>query len=256
MKIFGIIPARMGSSRFPGKPLFKIADKPMIEHVYRRASLYKNWDQLILTTCDQEIEDEAQKIGIPCKRTGSHHVRALDRVAEAYHLIANSPDPNDIVVNVQGDEPMLDPEMLRIVIDPLLENNSKVATVLAIDIADEELWLNPDTVKIVHNDMGEILYTSRAPLPYANNGFSKDLGAKRVGGIFAFRWKYLEKFTNFPETRLEKLESCDSNRVLDMDFRQYIASYPAKKIYSVDSPSDIQLVEDAIRLDPIWNLYN
>jgi len=122
-------------------------------------------------------------------------------------------------------------------------------------VVDEDLWRNPDTVKIVHNAAGEVLYTSRAPVPYGKDGFSGELMARRIYGIFAFRWRHLLAFTEHPQTRLEREESCDSNRILDMDFRQVIAPYPHLRSYSVDSPSDIGLVEEGLREDPIWPIY-
>jgi 3-deoxy-manno-octulosonate cytidylyltransferase (CMP-KDO synthetase) len=116
-------------------------------------------------------------------------------------------------------------------------------TLLAIHITDKSQWLNPDIVKVIHNDAGEVLYTSRVPIPYCKQEFSAELMARRIGGIFAFRWKYLKAFTEHPETRLEQLEACDSNRILDMPFRQIIAPYRSVETFSVDRPADIELVE-------------
>ena len=255
MKIFGIIPARMAASRFPGKPLHPIKGKTMLEHVYHRAAMFKKWDNLSVATCDKEIKDFCIKHDYPVMMTGSHHTRALDRVAEAVNNLENNADENDIVVCVQGDEPMMRPDMIDAVIKPLLNQESIGCTVLAMHITDEELWLNPDTVKIIHNDEGEVLYTSRSPLPYCKGDFSEELKARRIYGIFAFRWKYLKAFTEHDETRLEILEACDSNRILDMSFKQYIAPYPSIKSFSVDSPEDISLVEKYILDDELTGLY-
>jgi 3-deoxy-manno-octulosonate cytidylyltransferase (CMP-KDO synthetase) len=254
MKIIGVIPARMAASRFPGKPLYPILGRPMLEHVYLRAKMYDGWDKLVLATCDHEIEQFSKRKNIPVVMTGSHHTRALDRVAEAVECM-DDVDDDDIVVCVQGDEPMLRPDMIDAVVSPLLENPSIPATVLSIHLTEESMWLNPDTVKIIHNAAGEILYTSRAPLPYCKGEFSSALMARRVAGIFAFRWQYLKAFTVHEETRLEQLEACDSNRILDMPFRQYMAAYPGIKSYSVDSPGDIELVEKHMALDEHWHLY-
>lgn len=255
MKTIGIIPARMAASRFPGKPLFPILGRPMVEHVYLRANMYKNWSRLILATCDKEIEQFSASKGIPVVMTGSHHTRALDRVAEAVGLIGENIGDDDIIVCVQGDEPMMRPDMIDTVVAPLHKNPLIPCTVLAMHIAEESIWTNPDTVKIIHNDKGEVLYTSRAPVPYCKGSFSEDLMARRIYGIFAFRWKYLKAFTNHSETRLEKLEACDSNRILDMDFRQYIAPYPYARSFSVDSPDDIKLVEKHMVSDEYWGHY-
>lgn len=255
MKILGIIPARMAASRFPGKPLFPIHGRAMVEHVYRRAKLYEGWDQLVLATCDDEIRGFGESREIPVVMTGSHHTRALDRVAEAAALVDPTLAPDDIVVCVQGDEPMMRPDMIDAVLRPLKESPEVPCTVLAMLISEESVWVNPDTVKIIHNAEGQVLYTSRSPVPYCKGTFSPDLGARRIYGIFAFRWQYLQAFTSHAETRLEKLESCDSNRILDMPFRQYIAPYPPLKSFSVDSPQDIELVEQHMEADEYWHLY-
>jgi 3-deoxy-manno-octulosonate cytidylyltransferase (CMP-KDO synthetase) len=254
-KIFGIVPARMAASRFPGKPMFPILGRPMVEHVFLRAAMYKDWSRLTLATCDDEIANFAASKGMSCTMTGSHHTRALDRVAEAVQRIGEPVAEDDIVVCVQGDEPMMRPDMIDTVVEPLLKDSSKAGTILAMHIVDKDIWMNPDTVKLVHNAAGEVLYTSRAPLPYCKGEFSADLMARRIYGIFAFRWKYLQMFTEHPETRLERLEACDSNRILDMDFRQHIAPYPNTPSYSVDSPGDIQLVEKYMQGDALWESY-
>ncbi|MDB5825065.1 MAG: 3-deoxy-manno-octulosonate cytidylyltransferase [Herminiimonas sp.] len=255
MKIIGVIPARMAASRFPGKPLYPICGRPMVEHVYLRAKMYESWTHLVLATCDAEIEDFSNAKEIPVVMTGSHHTRALDRVAEAVERIGEPVDDDDIVVCVQGDEPMMRPDMVDAVVAPLQKDASLPCTVLAMHITEESIWLNPDTVKIIHNDEGEVLYTSRAPLPYCKGKFSDALMARRIYGIFAFRWQYLKAFTNHVETRLEQLEACDSNRILDMEFRQYIAPYPYVKSFSVDSLADLKLVEKNMEADDYWNRY-
>jgi 3-deoxy-manno-octulosonate cytidylyltransferase (CMP-KDO synthetase) len=255
MKIIGVVPARMAASRFPGKPLYPILGRPMLEHVFLRAQMYKGWSNLTVATCDDEIKQFANGKGFPVIMTGSHHTRALDRIAEAVELLGESVDDDDIIINVQGDEPMMRPDMIDAVLAPLLKDPSKAGTILAMHIIEKSIWLNPDTVKLIYNASGEVLYTSRAPVPYCKGEFSSELMAHRIYGIFAFRWKYLKAFAAHPETRLEKLEACDSNRILDMSFRQYIAPYPYVKSYSVDSPSDIALVEECMVTDEYWKLY-
>ena len=243
MKIIGIIPARMAASRFPGKPLYPIHGRPMLEHVYQRAREYPSWDQLVVATCDDEIAQFATARAIAVVMTGAHHTRALDRVAEAVERLGQPVGNEDIVVCVQGDEPMLCADMIDAVVAPLISTPTIPCTVLAIHITDKSQWLNPDIVKVIHNDAGEVLYTSRVPIPYSKHEFSPQLMARRIGGIFAFRWTYLKAFTEHQETRLEQLEACDSNRILDMPFRQFVAPYRSVHAFSVDSPADIELVE-------------
>lgn len=255
MKIFGVVPARMSASRFPGKPLHPILGRPMLEHVYLRAKMYEGWDHLVVATCDEEIKGYSEGKGFPVIMTGDHHTRALDRVAEAVENMDVDIADDDIVVTVQGDEPMMRPDMIEAVLVPLLKDASIPGTILAMHLMDESIWLNPDTVKLVYNNAGEVLYTSRAPVPYCKGEFTPEHMARRIYGIFAFRWKYLKEFTKHPETRLEQLEACDSNRILDMPFRQHIAPYPYVDSFSVDSPSDIALVEKHMTTDEYWALY-
>ena len=122
MRTIGIIPARMAASRFPGKPLHPILGRPMLEHVYQRAKLYGNWDDLVLATCDEEIALFGHKAKITVIMTGAHHTRALDRVAEAVDLLPRPAAQDDIVVCVQGDEPMLRPDMIEAVVAPLVKD--------------------------------------------------------------------------------------------------------------------------------------
>ena len=254
MKTIGIVPARMGSSRFPGKPLYPIAGKAMVEHVYARARLSWDWDELCIATCDEEIRVFAESRGFPVVMTADTHTRALDRVAEAYGIVAGEEDNDDIVVCVQGDEPLLAADTIAAVIEPFAADPTVEGTMLGVPITDEALYRNPDIVKIVHDLKGNVLYTSRQPVPYCKT-FSSELGAKRVGGIFGFRWHFLKWFTELPESPLERIESCDSNRICDNGRFQRLAPIAARPYFSVDSPEDVALVEGAIADDPLWGKY-
>lgn len=254
MKIIGIVPARMASSRFPGKPLFPILGRPMIEHVFARAAKFKDWSGLYLATCDREIESFGKSKGMPVVMTSDKHVRCLDRVAEAVSKCGQPVAGGDVVLCVQGDEPLMSPDMVQATVTPLLEDMSIQGTVLAMEIVDEEQFKNPDTVKIIHDLKGDVLYTSRAPVPYCKV-FSKDLGARRIYGIFGFRWDFLKRYTQLEPSPLEIKESCDSNRILDHGLRQRIAPYPFRPSYSVDNPRDIALVEAAMKNDPFTGTY-
>jgi 3-deoxy-manno-octulosonate cytidylyltransferase (CMP-KDO synthetase) len=254
MQIIGIVPARMAASRFPGKPLYPIHGKPMVEHVFARAQFFKNWTGLYLATCDREIEDFGKTKGWPVIMTSDKHTRCLDRVAEATTKTGLKVDEQDIVVCVQGDEPMLHPEMIDTVIAPLFKDKEALCTVLSMDIHESEHFYNPNVVKIIHDMQDNVLYTSRAPVPYCKK-FGPELGAKRIYGIFAFRWHFLKTFTKMPESPLELAESCDSNRICDNGFRQKIAPYPYVLSFSVDSPSDVGLVEAHMKQDPLWGKY-
>jgi 3-deoxy-manno-octulosonate cytidylyltransferase (CMP-KDO synthetase) len=253
-RIVGVVPARMASSRFPGKPLVPILGRPMLEHVYRRANLFRGWSELIIATCDEEIAGFARQNDFPVVMTASTHVRALDRVAEAAERCHIALKPDDIVVNVQGDEPMMHPDMISASIKPLIDDPSAECTLLAMVIEEESVYRSPDALKVVHDIDNNVLYTSRSPIPHCTS-FSPKLGARRIYGIFAFRWHFLQTFTNLPPSPLEMVESCDSNRIFDHGYKQKMAPFPFRQSYSVDSPSDTALVEGALRADSLWGTY-
>ena len=256
LKIIGVIPARMASSRFPGKPLHPICGRPMIEHVFERAKMFPEWDALYLATCDNEIREFGESKGYAVVMTSSSHVRALDRVAEAVEKCELDVAENDLVLNVQGDEPMLHPDMISATIKPIIKNQNVNGTILSMDIIDEDQYGNPDILKIIHDLSGRVLYTSREKIPYCAPGkFSVDLGAKRIYGIFGFRWHFLKLFTNLAVSPLELREACDSNRLYDHGHHQYIAPFPYTPSFSVDSAEDSRKVEDFMVGDPLWGTY-
>jgi 3-deoxy-manno-octulosonate cytidylyltransferase (CMP-KDO synthetase) len=254
VKIVGIVPARMAASRFPGKPLKPILGRALVEHCFLRARMYPNWTALLLATCDAEIREFAEARNFPVIMTGSHHVRALDRVAEAAAKSGLDLAPNDVVVCVQGDEPLLAPDIIEAVVRPFRVDPQIRATVLAVPIIDEETFINPDIVKLVHDVQGNVLYTSRSPIPYCKQ-FSAALGAKRVGGIFGFHWELLQWFTKTTASPLEIAESCDSNRLVDNGIFQRLVTIPYRPYVSVDSPQDIARVEKHMQSDELWQLY-
>jgi 3-deoxy-manno-octulosonate cytidylyltransferase (CMP-KDO synthetase) len=254
MKIIGIVPARMAASRFPGKPLRPILGRALLEHVVERARKFPHWDALAVATCDEEIRVFCESKDYPVIMTADTHVRALDRVTEAAGKLGIAVAEDDIVINVQGDEPMLDPGMIEAVVKPFGEDPEVHGTMLAMPIVDEDLYRNPDILKIAHNLKGDVLYTSRNPIPWCKK-FSPELGAKRIGGIFAFRWHFLKTFTALPPSPLEIQEACDSNRLYDYGYTQRLAVVPPRPFYSVDSPEDAERVAAALEADPLWGSY-
>ena len=256
MKIIGVVPARMAASRFPGKPLHPILGRPMVEHVVERARLFPRWDALVVATCDDEIRDFCESRGYPVIMTAATHTRALDRVAEAAAKCGLDLTGDDIVLNVQGDEPMMSPDMIAATVQPMEDHAHVHGTMLAMQIVDEAQFRNPDILKIVHDLSGRVLYTSRAPVPYCKEGaFTPDLGVRRIYGIFGFRWHFLTLFTHLNPSPLEINEACDSNRLYDHGFHQYIAPFPFRPSFSVDSPADIRQVEAHMEQDPLWGKY-
>lgn len=243
MSIVGIIPARMAAFRFPGKPLHPIAGKPMLQHVYERAKQFETLDHLVVATPDEKIRGWCSQMDIPVVLTSGVTNRALDRVAKAAEMIGLNDD--DIVMCIQGDEPLITPDLLRTTLEPL-EWPHVDCTVLALPIVTEGLWRNPDTVKIVRSTHGAVLYTSRAPIPYMEKYVPGV--ALRVGGMFAFRKWMLDWFVKAPETPLEVLESCDSNRICGSGRKQHCAIAAVRPYFSVDRIQDVALVEEALEL--------
>jgi len=254
IKLFGFIPARMAASRFPGKPLKKILGIPMIEHVFKRASLFDRWEKLYLTTCDKEIQKFSKSQNIPYIMTSKKHKRCLDRIYEAANKKKNIIGKKDIIICVQGDEPMMRPEMIENVISPFFEKKNVLGTVLAMDIISKDQFYDKNIVKIIHDENDEVLYTSRSPIPYAEK-FDKEIGAKRIYGIFAFKWEFLKKFYKLPMSNLETLESCDSNRLCDNGRGQFIARQKYFPSFSVDCPADLKKVERYIKKDFFFKKY-
>jgi len=242
MRTVVIIPARMGSSRFPGKPLAKILDLPMIEHVRRRALLAEGVDAVIVATCDDAIRRAVEAAGGRAVMTSPRHERCTDRIAEAArHLDA------DIVVNLQGDEPCVLPRSAADVARPLVENRGCLCSCLVYPAATHEELQNPNYVKTVLSRSGSVLYFTRSVVPSRREGESPDL--YRQSGIMAYRRAFLEKFASWPQTPLERAESVDMLRILENDYRIQAVVTPYLTP-GVDVPADVALVERLLRSDP------
>lgn len=232
-QVIGIIPARMASTRFPGKPMHLIDGVPMVRRVYDRATIWKGWNGLYVSSPDYEILSYCVRNGIDAIHTSDRHVRALDRVAEAVNILRVE---NATVINVQGDEPMLEPDDIDAVCKSVQYFNA--ITVLALPVHGEAVT-DPNTVKIVRSGL-RFIYSSRCPVPY---GEGEHL---RIGGIFGFPQRQLEIFANGEQTPLEERESCDMNRAIDMGLRPRIVIGKSLGL-SVDCPADAERVEAALR---------
>ena len=232
---FGIIPARFGSQRFPGKPLADILGRPMIWHVYTRARRCKTLSSVVLATDDARIESAAQRLGIPVVMTRSDHPSGTDRVLEAAQKLNLAPDA--VVVNIQGDEPALAPVMLTELVQPFGETEIQVTT-LARKISSEQAQ-NPDLVKVVVDAKGNALYFSRSPIPFHRQA-DCDRHYGHIG-IYAFRMPALQKFVSFPQGRLETTEKLEQLRLLENGIPIHVVE-TNQQIISVDRPEDIKTV--------------
>jgi 3-deoxy-manno-octulosonate cytidylyltransferase (CMP-KDO synthetase) len=235
-----VIPARMASSRFPGKPLARLHGLPMIEHVFRRAQLCPQLDEVYVATCDEEIREAATGFGAPVIITSAAHERATDRVAEAAEHFAA-----DVVVMVQGDEPMITPEMIEAALAPLQANPAIACVNLVHRITSQEEFLDPNTIKVVADLNDNALYFSRAPIPHVNVGHTTTKVFKQVC-VIAFTRECLEEFSRLAATPLERAESIDMLRLLEHGRRVRLVETPVAT-HSVDTPADLQLVETMMK---------
>lgn len=244
-----VIPARMASSRYPGKPLASIMGLPLIEHVRRRALLAEQADLVVVATCDIEIMDAVENAGGKAVMTKNTHERCTDRIEEAItHLTG------DIIVMVQGDEPLLIPAAIADVAAPLLADPGVDIVNLLSPLESEEDYSNPNIVKAACNLKGDVMYFSRAAIPYFRE--KNKVPVYRQTGIMAFRREVLEKFSSLPETPLERTESIDMFRAIEHGLRiaGVVTNYAT---IGVDMPIDVGLVETVLQNDEQQkNLFN
>ena len=249
MKIVAIIPARMAATRFPGKPLAPILGLPMIEHGRRRVSICNDLDEVIVATCDEEIRNVVEAAGGRVIMTADTHERCTDRIAEVLSKVKA-----DVVINVQGDEPLVMPEMMNEVVLPLLEDSDLLSVNLVSRIVDAEEFENPNAPKVVTNRFGDLLYISREPIPSRKKADSDDYIKLKQLGIIAFRTDFLHVFTRLEPTPLEKIESVDMMRAIEHGYRVKIVETKGRLI-GVDMPEDIKRVEEVLLSDPLVQKY-
>ncbi|MEP4076496.1 3-deoxy-manno-octulosonate cytidylyltransferase [Haloferula sp.] len=211
MHITGILPARWGSSRFPGKPLHLIAGKPLIQHVWERCAKCSRLDDLLIATDDERILAAADTFGARAVMTSSDHPTGTDRIAEA---IASLPDTTH-VVNIQGDEPLIDPELIdELAATMASEPELDMATAANPLDPTDPVVSDPNVVKVATALDGRALYFSRSPLPFFRNPVD-ELPVLRHKGIYAYRRSFLERFVTWPPSPLEQAESLEQLRALE-----------------------------------------
>lgn len=237
-KTVAIIPARLGATRFPGKPLKKILDLPLIEHVRRRVSLCDIVDEVYVATCDNEIRDTVETCGGKVIMTSSAHERCTDRIEEAARRIEA-----DIIVNVQGDEPLILPDSVKDLVKPFNEKDGIMATCLIYPILQLEDIDDLNTVKAVLSQDNFIMYFSRSPIPNFKRG-ERTLFFEQ-SGVMAYEKNFLHKYSKLPQTPLERAESVDMLRILEHGFEIY-GVITNNVTIEVDIPEHVAKVEEAI----------
>ena len=249
MKVIAIIPARYGSTRFEGKPLAPILGKPMIQWVYEGVSQSKLIDQVIVATDDQRIVAAVDQFGGRAVMTSSDHATGSDRVAEVARKLKA-----EIIINVQGDEPLLTGRIVDKAVRPLLKDPSIPLSTLMTRIEDVRDWINPNIVKVAVDQKGFALYFSRSPIP-----FPRDLNVDRLLanlsrgknplphrafkhiGVYVYRREFLLRYSKMNHTPLEKLEKLEQLRALENGFRIKMTPVDYEPL-SVDTPEDLDKV--------------
>lgn len=237
---YGIIPARYGSTRFPGKPLAMIFGKPMIWHVYIQASSCPQLTNVIVATDDKRILSETESLEIPTLMTRSDHPSGTDRVLEASRQL--DLPTNAVVVNIQGDEPALDPIMISQLVDPFNDPNVQVTT-LAHRISTNDAK-DTSQVKVVFDIKGQALYFSRSLIPYHPEDQTPHLYGHI--GLYAFRLKALESFASLRQSPLERVEKLEQLRMLENNIPIQVVITQHKSV-GVDQPEDIHVVSKMIK---------
>lgn len=239
MKIVAVIPSRYGSTRFPGKPLALIKGVPLIQRVYENCMKSGVVSDVVVATDDHRIADAVEAFGGRFMMTGEENRSGSDRAAETGRKLGLSAD--DIIVNVQGDQPLVHPDCIRDVIQPLLEDRTLDMSTLGFRIVDEREITDPKDVKVVFDRNGMALYFSRSTIP-----FPRDPGTicdyyKHLG-VYAYTMKFLETFCSLPEGNLENIEKLEQLRVLEYGYRIKVI------ITEHDSP-EVDLPEDIARIE-------
>jgi 3-deoxy-manno-octulosonate cytidylyltransferase (CMP-KDO synthetase) len=251
MRISAVIPARYGSTRFEGKPLAHILGKPMIQHVYERVSESKLINDVIVATDDQRILEAVQGFGGKGVMTSRDHTTGSDRVAEVARNLRSG-----IIVNVQGDEPLIRGSIIDKAIRPLLTDDTISISTLMTEINEVKDWLNPHIVKVVVDHKNFALYFSRSPIPFPRDLHIDRLESNPFGtrrplpkrifkhiGVYIYPRAFLLKFTKMKPTPLEKLEKLEQLRALENGYRIKLTPVQYEPI-CVDTPEDLQKVEE------------
>ncbi|MGR9045892.1 MAG: 3-deoxy-manno-octulosonate cytidylyltransferase [Gammaproteobacteria bacterium] len=245
-----VIPARYGSTRLPGKPLLEIAGKPMIAHVCERAQ-QAGADQIVVATDDSRIFDTVSLLGLEAVMTRSDHQSGTERIAEVAEQYAW--DEKAIIVNLQGDEPLIPPAYIRDVAAALAGQQQAGIATLAARIIDEEEIFNPNSVKVVLNKEGYALYFSRAPIPWDRAHFGRQGGhdAGRIPylrhiGMYAYTVGFLRRYCCWEASVLETIESLEQLRILWQGEEILVRTVAKTPEAGVDTPEDIIRVEQAL----------
>lgn len=240
MNCYAVIPARYASSRFPGKPLAMLAGKPIIQHVWERVQQSNLFDEVFIATDDLKISVAAQEFGAIVMLTDSDLPSGTDRVA----AVAEFLEPDSVILNVQGDEPLISADALSILLQAFEDEDVSMASLMT-NFTNEEDIRNPNMVKVVLDSRSNALYFSRSPIPY-NRDQIRDLRYMRHIGVYGFRYNALLRFVSLPPGKLEGVEKLEQLRALEhgMPIRMVFSDYQG---IGIDTPEDLKRVSLAIK---------
>ncbi|HEX3878009.1 MAG TPA: 3-deoxy-manno-octulosonate cytidylyltransferase [Bryobacteraceae bacterium] len=233
-KILGVIPARFSSSRFPGKVLAPLASKSMLQHVFERAEQARYLTRTIIATDDQRVYDAARAFGAPVRMTRADHLSGTDRVAEVA-----STENAEIVVNIQGDEPLIDPAAIDAAILPLIHEPGTLMATLKKKIENPLDVEDPNVVKVVTNREGDAIYFSRSPIPYDRD--RAGVTHYKHIGIYVYRSDFLMSYSSLPVGPLEQAERLEQLRALENGYSIRVAETDYES-WGVDTPEDLEKV--------------
>ena len=251
MKAVCVIPARMGSSRFPGKPLKTLLGVSLIQHVYLRCRLYEGFERVVVATCDQEIADNIRQVGGEAIMTSDKHERATDRVEEAIANMNIDLRGDDLALMVQGDEILVSPQMLSDIVEAFQATRPAVVNLVSRLYRNED-HDDPNTVKVVMAPDRRILYFSRAAIP--SRARAAQVPMYQQTGVIAFRADFLQQFSRLPQTPLEKVESCDMMRVVEHGLPIGAVLTDVETV-GVDTENDRARAEQILAADPVTKRY-
>ena len=246
MRVTAVIPARYASTRFPGKPLADLGGKPMIQWVYEGAQRCPLIDRVLVATDDQRIAAAVTAFGGTAVMTRTDHPTGTDRLAEV-----TSELDSELIVNVQGDEPLIDPAMIETAVQPLLDNPVLAMGTLKTPLTSLEEFRNPNVVKVVTDQQGLALYFSRAPIPYPRDFVNEldtrwgELATAKHVGLYVYRRDFLLRFPTLAPTPLEQQEKLEQLRALEHGYRIHVATTPLG-VQGVDTPEDLERVRQLL----------
>lgn len=250
--VTAVIPARYNSTRLPGKPLIDLAGKPLIQRVYEQVKKARLVTEVIVATDDERIKQAVSEFGGDCRMTNAKHETGTDRIAEVARFI-----DSEIIVNVQGDEPFISPDVIDSAVEPLLSDSALEMSTTCEPLVDPQDLLNPNVVKVVTDAQGYALYFSRAPIPFPRDAYISTGSLetaylqsghfRRHTGLYVYRRNFLLKYADWPRSPLEQIESLEQLRALERGVKIRVVESKESSL-GIDTPKDLKKALERLRV--------